>query len=70
MTKLLKLLSKKQVEEIVLFSYAHIERMEKAGRFPKRVRLSLHPRGRCGYVEAEILDWISARIAERDMLPE
>ena len=65
-----RLLSKKQVKEIVLFSYAHIERMEKAGRFPKRVRLSHHPRGRCGYVEAEILGWLSARIAERDMLPE
>ena len=61
-----RLLSKKQVKEIVLFSYAHIERMEKAGRFPKRVRLSHYPRGRCGYVETEILEWLQARIAERD----
>lgn len=64
-----RLLSKKQVKEIVLFSYAHIERMEKAGRFPKRVRLSPHPRGRCGYVEAEVLAWLAARIAERDTAP-
>ena len=64
-----RLLSKKQVKEIVLFSFAHIERMEKAGRFPKRVRLSQFPRGRCGYVEAEILEWLQARIAERDKAP-
>ena len=64
-----RLLSKKQVKDIVLFSYAHIERMEKAGRFPKRVRLSHHPRGRCGYVEAEIFEWLHARIAERDKAP-
>ena len=64
-----RLLSKKQVKDIVLFSYAHIERMEKAGRFPKRVRLSHHPRGRCGYVETEIFEWLQARIAERDKAP-
>ena len=64
-----RLLSKKQVKEIVLYSYAHIERMEKAGRFPKRVRLSQFPRGRCGYVESEILEWLQARIAERDKAP-
>ena len=64
-----RLLSKKQVKELVLYSFAHIERMEKAGRFPKRVRLSQFPRGRCGYVEAEILEWLQARIAERDKAP-
>ena len=64
-----RLLSKKQVKDLVLYSFAHIERMEKAGRFPKRVRLSHHPRGRCGYVEEEVLAWVSARIAERDTAP-
>ena len=58
-----KLISKKVVRERVLYSYAHIARLEKAGKFPKRVQL-----GPCrvGWVESEIEDWIKARIAERD----
>ena len=58
-----KLISKKVVRERVLYSYAHIARLEKAGMFPKRVQL-----GPCrvGWVESEIEDWIKSRIAERD----
>lgn len=54
MTLPLRLLSKKQVRDLVLYSYAHIDRLEKAGLFPTRVRLSPHRTGRVGYVEAEI----------------
>ena len=53
-----RLLSKKQVRELVLYSYAHIDRLEKVGLFPQRVRLSPHRTGRVGYVEDEILAWI------------
>jgi prophage regulatory protein len=59
----MRLLSKKQVREIVLYSPAHISRLEADGRFPKRVRLG---QGRVGWVEDEVLDWIRDRIAERD----
>lgn len=59
----MKLLSKKQVREKVLYSFAHIARLEAAGAFPKRVPLGP---GRVGYVEEEIEDWITKRIAERD----
>jgi prophage regulatory protein len=59
----MKLLSKKAVRELVLFSYAHTARLEAAGKFPKRVQIG---ENRVGYVEQEILDWIKARIAERD----
>lgn len=38
----MKLLSKKQVKALVLYSYAHIDRLEAAGLFPKRVKLSQH----------------------------
>ena len=62
----LRLLSKKQVKELVLYSYAHTDRLETAGLFPKRVRLSLHRMGRVGYLESEIHAWIEARLAERD----
>ena len=66
MTTPLRLLSKKQVRELVLYSYAHIDRLEKAGQFPQRVRLSRHRTGRVGYVESEILAWIEARLATRN----
>ncbi len=59
----MRLLSKKQVREIVLYSPAHIARLEAAGQFPKRVRLGV---GRVGWVDGEVQDWLIARIAERD----
>ncbi len=59
----MRLLSKKAVREKVLYSPAHIARLEDAGKFPKRVRLGT---GRVGWLETEIDDWIRARIAERD----
>jgi prophage regulatory protein len=59
----MKLLSKRQVREKVIYSPAHIARLEAAGQFPKRVRLGT---GRVGWVEQEIDAWIITRIAERD----
>ena len=65
MTAPLRLLSKKQVRELVLYSYAHIDRLEKAGQFPQRVRLSPHRMGRVGYVESEIRAWLQERLDQR-----
>lgn len=65
MTTNLRLLSKKQVRELVLYSYAHTDRLEKAGLFPQRVRLSPHRTGRVGYFEHEIQAWLEARLAKR-----
>jgi prophage regulatory protein len=59
----MKLLSKKQLREMVLYSPAHIARLEADGKFPKRVRLGS---SRVGWVDQEVNDWIRARIAERD----
>lgn len=59
----MRLLSKKEVREKVLYSFAHIARLEAAGLFPKRVPLGP---GRVGYVDEEIEDWIRNRIAQRD----
>lgn len=58
----MKLLSKRQVKEIILYSFAHIDRMEKAGLFPKRVRLGQH---RVGWVEQEVYEWLQTRIDAR-----
>ena len=62
----LRLLSKKQVKDLVLYSYAHIDRLEKAGLFPKRVRLSRYRTGRVGWMESEITAWLQSKLAERD----
>jgi len=59
----MRMLSKKQVRELVLYSLQHIDRLERAGQFPKRVRLGEH---RVGWIEEEVLEWLKIRIAERD----
>jgi prophage regulatory protein len=59
----MKLLTKKEVRARVSYSFAHIDRLEAQGLFPKRVRLGQQ---RVAWVEDEITDWIVARIAERD----
>lgn len=63
-----KLVSRKQLKEVwgVLYSNAHLLRLEKVGLFPKRVRLSPHPRGRCAWIEDELADWLAERLARRD----
>jgi len=61
----MRLLSKKAVREKVLYSPAHIARLEAAGKFPKRVQLGP---GRVGWVDQEVEDWLRQRIAERDAL--
>lgn len=62
-----RLLSKKQVREIVGFSFAHIDRMETEIEyahlgFPKRVHIGF----RVFWVEKEIHAWVAAQIAKRD----
>ncbi len=63
---MLKLLSKRQVRDRVLYSYAHIDRLEKAGLFPKRVRLG---QSRVGWVEDEIVEWILTKMEARSSPP-
>ena len=62
-----RLLSKKQVREIVGFSFAHIDRMEREPEythleFPKRVQIGF----RVFWVAEEIHAWVAAQIAKRD----
>lgn len=59
----MRLLSKKDVRDRVLYSPAHIARLEHAGQFPRRVQLGV---GRVGWVEEEIDAWLRERIARRD----
>lgn len=59
----MRFLSKKQVRDTVLYSPAHIARLEHAGKFPKRIQLGP---GRVGWVEDEVQEWMRHRVAERD----
>ncbi len=45
------------------YSKPHLWRLEKNGKFPKRVPVGA---GRYAYVESEIDCWIEARVRERD----
>ena len=59
----MRILSKRQLKEIVLYSPQHIARLEKAGSFPKRVQLGPN---RVGWVEDEVLDWLQNRLDDRE----
>ncbi len=61
-----RLVGKKELRIIVLYSDAHIARLEAAGQFPKRVRLGNGPRCRVGWVQSEVQAWWQAKLASRD----
>ncbi len=60
----MRILSKRQVKELVLYSPQHVARLEAAGQFPKRVRLGAN---RVGWVEDEVLDWLRQRLDRREV---
>ncbi len=59
----MRILSKRQLKELVLYSPQHVARLEKAGQFPKRVQLGPN---RVGWVVDEVLDWLQSRLDRRE----
>ena len=59
----MRILPKRQLKELILYSPQHEARMEKAGAFPKRVTLGPN---RVGWIEGEVLDWLQERITRRE----
>jgi len=59
----MRILSKRQVKEMVLYSPQHIARLEKAGQFPKRVHIGPN---RVGWVESEVREWLQERLDSRE----
>ena len=47
----------------VPYSEAYIWRLEKAGKFPRRVRIGAN---RIAWVESEVNNWVSSKLQERD----
>jgi prophage regulatory protein len=62
----MRIITWKELRLIVPYSRQHVARLEKEGKFPKRVRLGDSPRGRIGWLEGEILEWLQRRIHLRD----
>ncbi|MGB0900971.1 helix-turn-helix transcriptional regulator [Halocynthiibacter sp.] len=58
----MRILSKRDLKELVLYSPQHVARLEKAGKFPKRVQLGPN---RVGWVESEVMDWLTERLELR-----
>ena len=57
-----RIISAKERRRLVPYSDMHIWRLERDGRFPRRIRLGAR---RVGWSLIEISEWIEARKAER-----
>lgn len=58
-----RIITRKQLKSLVPLSASQIDRLEKAGSFPKR--LSLGP-GRVGWIESEVDGWVEVRKEARN----
>lgn len=50
-----RIITKKELQRLVPYTPQHIARLEKAGRFPKRVQLGPN---RVGWIESEVKAWL------------
>jgi len=58
----IRLLRLPEILHRVPYSEAHIWRLERAGKFPRRSHIGAN---RVAWVEAEIDDWVKSKIQER-----
>ncbi len=58
-----RIISSRELREMVSYSNMQVWRMERDGRFPKRIKLGP---GRVGWSLREVQDWIADRKAERE----
>ncbi len=60
-----QLIDKRELTRLVKYSPQHIARLEKAGQFPKRLRLG---QNRVAWLLLEIEEWIDERLQRRDVV--
>ena len=60
--KILRYLDLKKIKGVP-YSRVHLDRLERAGMFPRRIRLSP---ATVGWEESEVDAWLKSRMAERD----
>jgi predicted DNA-binding transcriptional regulator AlpA len=53
--------TKKEMCKVTKLSPAHIDRLERAGRFPQRFSLTDAPNGKAVWLKAEVHEWCLAR---------
>lgn len=61
-----RIITASERRRLVPYTDVHIWRLEKADKFPKRIRLGAN---RVGWSLIEIMDWVEARKAEREACP-
>lgn len=61
-----RLMSKKDVAELVGFHPEHIMRLARQGRFPRPIKSGAAENCAVRFVANEVEAWIATRIAERD----
>lgn len=60
-----RLITKKQVAELVNYHSVHIDRLAKAGRFPRPIKFGPSVKARVMFDADEVAAWIDAKAAER-----
>jgi prophage regulatory protein len=60
-----RLINKGQLCQMVPYTPQHILRLEKEGKFPRRVQVGPN---RVAWLESEVEAWVAARVAERDTI--
>jgi prophage regulatory protein len=58
-----RIICKKELRSIVPYTSQHIARLEKEGKFPKRLQLGPN---RVGWLESEVNEWIDGLKIRRD----
>ena len=61
-----RIIGSREVCEIIPYSLVHIGRLERAGKFPRRIRLGPSRTGRVGWWLSEIMNYCLERAAERE----
>ena len=54
------------LSSMVPYTRQHVLKLEKAGKFPKRLAVG---ENRVGWLLSEVEDWINERVADRDARP-
>ena len=60
-----RIVSAKELRNLIPYSRQHILRLENSGKFPRRIRLGPGPTGRIGWRLSAIMKWIDDREAEQ-----
>ena len=61
------LITRPELLKLVPYTIRHIYRMEKAGKFPARVKVGAN---RVAWVQSEVQRWLELRVAGRRQAPE